>query len=177
MKEKLTANKVNELFGANYQFVEWFDYDEWKSNPGQSISNQDSVIYRKFRNILKQDVRFNRNYDLVAVVSLSVCPSPYSNSPFLGQIIRRPRYVKPNTKFLGATGYAGTIICRDKKTGKILSVPKKWLYVKTSHCVIPGQADKSGLPGLANLIEDDVFCNDYDAYEKLIRIQVLERVK
>ena len=173
----LTLNKEQDLFGENYKFIEWFDYDIWRRNDGGIISKADDRIYKSFRNILQKDARFNTYYDLVAVVSLSICPYPYSNSPFVGQVIRRPRYVKPNAKFLGETGFAGTIVCRDKKTGKILPVPKKWLYTSTRHCILPGQVSTSDLPGLANLIVDDVFCQDYDIYEKLIRIHVFERSK
>lgn len=174
-KEVLTNDKMHELFGANYQFVELFNYDTGRLNSGGAVPKDDRIIYNNFRNILKNDARFNKNYELVAVVSLSICSYPYSNSPFVGQVVRKPRYVKPNDKFLGETGFAGTIVCRDKKTGKIATVPNKWLYTGARHCVLPGWSESSDLPGLANLIDGDAFCQDYETYEKLIRIQVLER--
>ena len=174
MKESLTADKLQELFGVNYQFIECFNYDDWKLKGGKGVSKKDGIIYKSFRNILKSDSRFNNSCELVAIISLSICPYPYSESPFVGQVVRKPKYVKPNEKFLGESGYAGTIVGRDKKTGKILKVPNKWLYTATQHCLLPGKLD-SGLPGLANLIDSDLFCQDYETYEKLIRIQVLER--
>lgn len=174
IKESLTQIKMRELFGANHQFIECFNYDTLCRNDGIKALNPEMATYKNFRNILKSDARFNNNYDLVAVVSLSICPYPYSNSPFCGQVVRYPRYVKPNIKFFGETGSAGTIVCRDKKTGKILPVPKRWLYSGTHTCIVAG-TQYSGLPGLAALIEADVSCNDYETYEKLIRINVLER--
>lgn len=177
VKEHLTPDKMRELFGLEYQFMNWFDYDTFLLNDGTVVSNRDSATYRGFRGILKNDVRFDNYCELVAVVSLSITPYPYSNSPFVGQIVRRPKYVKPNNNFLGETGFAGTIVCRDKKTGQILPVPNKWLYTSTSHCIIPERTKMNGLPGLANLIESDVFCQDYETYEKLIRIHVSERYR
>lgn len=177
IKESLTQIKMRELFGANHQFIECFNYDTWSRDDGIKVLTSEMATYKNFRNILKSDARFKNNYDLVAVVSLSICPYPYSNSPFYGQVVRYPKYVKPNIKFLGETGFAGTIVCRDKKTGQILSVPNKWLYTSTSHCIIPERTKTNGLPGLANLIESDVFCQDYETYEKLIRIHVLERYR
>lgn len=177
IKEILTNTKICELFGANHNFIEWFDYDAGRLGNGRTISKEDKITYNNFENILKNDARFNNYYELVAVISLSINPYPYSISPFTGQVVRKPKYVKPNEKFLGETGFAGTIVCRDKKTGKILTVPNKWLYTATRHCIIPGRAGKSGLPGLANLIEGEFFCQDYETYEKLIRIQVLERLR
>lgn len=174
-KEVLTNEKMRELFGADYRFVEWFDYDTGRTCKDATVSKMDKIIYRNFKSLLKSDARFSNKYELVAVVSLSINAYPYSNSPFVGQVVRKPKYVKPNVKFLGETGFAGTIICRDKKTGNILTVPNKWFYTGTRHCVISGHASSSDLPGLANLIDADAFCQDYETYEKLIRIQVLER--
>lgn len=174
MKETLSPNKLKDLFGQNAGFVEVFDYDTGCLLHNKTLPVKDAEIYKSFRNILKNDARFNNSYELVAVVSLSICPHPYADSPFLGRIVRNPRYVQPNKKFLGATGFAGNIICRDKKTGKILPVSKKWFYSLTRHCVQPGQSN-SGLPGLADVIDADIFCGDYDTYEKLIRINVFER--
>lgn len=175
IKESLTQIKMRELFGANHQFIECFNYDTWSRDDGIKVLTSEMATYKNFRNILKSDARFKNNYDLVAVVSLSICPYPYSNSPFWGQIVRNPKYVQPNIKFLGETGFAGTIVCRDKKSGKILPVPKRWLYSSTHTCIVAG-TQYSGLPGLAALIEADVSCNDYETYEKLIRINVLERM-
>lgn len=174
VKEILTNDKALELFNENHRFIEWFDYDTWCRNDGIKILNSENLIYRNFRNILKNDARFNDYYDLVAVVSLSVSPYPYSDVND-GQIVRRPKYTKPDTGFLKQTGYVGTIVCRDKKTGKILPVPSKWLFTGKRTCIVAGENNNSGLPGLANVIDRDVFCGDYDTYEKLIRINVFER--
>ncbi len=174
IKETLTQNKMHELLGANYQFVEWFDYDTGCLNNGVAASKEDNIIYNNFRNILKKDARFNKSYELVAVVSLSI--SPYSGVPYIGKVIRNPRYAKPSIKFLGQTGYAGTIVCRDKKSGKILTIPNKWFYTGFSTCIKPGVYKSLGLPGLANLIDSENFCAvDNEVYQKLIQIQVFER--
>ena len=174
IKETLTDNKILELFGTNYQFVEWFDYDTGCLNNGIAASKEDNIIYNNFRNILKKDARFNKNYELVAVVSLSI--SPYSGVPYIGKVIRDPKYAKPSIKFLGQTGYAGTMVCRDKKSGKILTVPNKWFYTGFSTCIKPGVYKSLGLPGLADVIDSENFCGgDYEVYQKLIQIQVFER--
>ena len=174
-KEILDIMKMQELFGINYQFMEWFDYDKGCLNNGVSVSKADKIIYNNFRNILKNDTRFNKGCELVAVVSLTICNC--SDIPDFGKIIRSPRYAKPSVKFLRQTHYAGTIICRDKKSGKILPVPNKWLYTGFSTCVTPRKHISLGLPGVANLIDRDICCLDYDNYEKLIRIHLFERQK
>lgn len=173
-KEFLDVAKLRELFGANYDFIEFFDYDTGRLNSGHKVSKSDDIIYRNFKNILSKDARFNNHYELAAVVSLSVSPYPYSDVND-GQIVRKPKYVKPSIKFLGQTGFAGAIVCRDKNTGKILPVPSKWLFTGKRTCIVAGENNNSGLPGLANVIDRDVFCGDYDTYEKLIRINVFER--
>lgn len=173
-KEFLDVMKMRELFGVNYESIEYFDYDTGELNSGHKVSRSDNMIYRNFKNILSKDARFNNHYELAAVVSLSVSPYPYSDVND-GQIVRCPKYVKPDTGFLKQTGYVGTIVCRDKKTGKILPVSSKWLFTGKRTCIVAGENNNSGLPGLANVIDRDVFCGDYDTYEKLIRINVFER--
>lgn len=174
-KELLTTDKMQDLFGLQHKFMRWVDYDARLHTDGQSVRLVDWGFFCGLDKLLRADVRA-KNYELVAVVALSILAGPYAEKE-PGKIIRNPVYARPNTKFLGQTAYAGTLVFRDKKTGKFLPVPKKWFFTGISTCVVPGRTDENFTPmmNLAYLLTKETACHNYETYEKMIRIHFRER--
>lgn len=181
LKETLTKTKLQELFGAEYSMVRYYDYDRGCYGDGHAIS----AGYGKFNTdafrILKikfgADARL-KNYDLVAVVVKTIARQNVGQD--IGRIITNPTSVPNKSGHMATNAFASTVICRDKRTGKIVPVPTQWIISGESTCSTENDASVSsayyGLPGVADAIEQDMWINDYTIYERLVS-SVLQRTK
>lgn len=127
-KERITDDKMRHLFGVNYDGVMYYDFDGavWKSDKylGYSMPYQDRFekLMWDLKRVLECEVNFAK-YELVAVVTMVIKDRFF---PGVGKKITHPFYG------VGGKGVVGTIIRRDKESGKLLSIPCSWNGVHIS---------------------------------------------
>ncbi len=127
-KERLTDDKIQKCLGANYEGVMYYNFDagKWKSNVclecDMPYQDRFEKLMWEFKAVLERDVKFS-GYELVAVVTMVVKERLF---PGVGGRVTRPFFTR------GGTGVVGTIVRRDKKTGKLLSMPSNWNGVGVS---------------------------------------------
>ena len=125
-KERLSDVKMQELFGANYKHVLYYDFDAKRWNTERyffglaGISNC-TKLTKQVKPVFERLKSF-RGMELVAVVVMGIDARAF---PGWGQVIKNP---KPIVKKMGAS--VGTIICRDKASGKIVCEPSPWLGIR-----------------------------------------------
>lgn len=123
-KEILDAQKMKDLFGANYTKVLYFNFDnnQWNRSDylGFSTGNQsiDTVQAYKFQETLRPHLN-KSNFEIVATVTMSVNDTEYPGTN--KSTIRTPIYKRANN-------IIGTVILRDKTTGKIFK-PNTWMGI------------------------------------------------
>lgn len=123
--ELLTDEHMRKLFGTNYNGITYYNYDTntWNRDSylGDKILGRDSNIYHKLKELLESSPSF-APYELVAFATMPIVHTPdYKNYPIL---ISNPTHKKPSSYVVG------TIVRRDKTTGKIVPVPNTWLGLK-----------------------------------------------
>lgn len=123
-KETLETSKMKDLFGANYTKILYFDFDnnQWNRSDylGFSTGNQstDTVQANKFRNTLQP--RLSKfGFEIVATITMAVSDSEYPGTN--KSTTNTPSYKRANN-------IIGTVILRDKATGKILK-PNTWMGI------------------------------------------------
>lgn len=127
-KERLTAEKFRNYFGVNYDGIMYYDFDNriWKSDRclGHCMPYQDQFedLMWEFKVILEQEPLFVRD-ELVAVVTMVVKDRFFAG---VAQRVTHPFFAR------GGTGVVGTIIRRDRETGKLLPIPCSWNGVALS---------------------------------------------
>ncbi len=124
-KEILTDLKMQELFGANYEGLMYYNFDAGKWNcdrfmgfcvPYQDKTEQAAIELKK---ILDAELE-RKNWEVVAIVTTLIRDKYFMG---VGERVNRPRF---NAK---GRSVVGTIVRRDKNTGKILTVPVDWIGV------------------------------------------------
>ena len=120
-KEILTEKKMNELFGKN-KYVLYYNFDANKWNTGYFMGyaradiEKDTSEIKKMKTILEKRLSFI-NTEIVAVVIASDMKYPgWGNTT--------------NIKAEPKNTAVGALICRNKKTGKILPQIKRRVYGK-----------------------------------------------
>ncbi len=173
LKETLTKTKLQELFGAEYSLVRYYDYDRGCYGDGHAISAGYGKLNTDAFRILKikfgADARL-KNYDLVAVVS-----KPIKNAGI--SLTRGHTLANPVTD-TAQNAFASTVIYRDKRTGKIMPVPTNWIVCDACATAQDTSVPPAlrGLPGVADAIEQDMWINDYTIYERLLS-SILQNTK
>lgn len=124
-KEILTDDKMADLFGENYKGILYYNFDrkKWNSDrymgisvKGQDIDTANAVEMRTKMHRMKDFA----DYELVAVVTMVV---PFTVYPTHDVFVENPRYD------LRGDCVVGTIVCRDKRSGRILPVDNRWVAV------------------------------------------------
>lgn len=127
-KERLTDDKMHDYLGVNYEGVMYYNFDNlvWKSDKclGFCMPYQDKFekLMWNLKSVLEQEPRFAK-YELAAAVTMIVKDRFF---PGVGMRVTHPFFAR------GGTGVVGTIICRDKQTGKLLPMPCNWNGVDVS---------------------------------------------
>lgn len=118
-KEFLTNSKMHKLFGNNYKGLIFYNFDEekWniKDNKNSKLRNKTYDI-----NLLKRSLESAINkidYELVAFVTMPVADANYIG---WGKILQNIKY-DPKGHVL-----VGTLVWRDKMSGKIVPVSSNW---------------------------------------------------
>ena len=128
-KEILTDSKMRQLFGENYHGLIFYNYDFglWNAEKYHGYKIETCEInLEKLKTVLEKEPKF-AGFELVAVVTMPIRNDEF---PGAGAVIK-----KPNLNFNG-WAIVGTIVKRDKKTGKIAPVHDAWLgtHVSGSLC-------------------------------------------
>lgn len=123
--ELLTDEHMRKLFGTNYNGITYFNYDtgRWFHKTWDTIKilAHDRPIFQDFKKHIESAPHF-APYELVALVVMPIQHTPnYKNFPIL---VSNPTYT-PRSSYI-----VGTIIRRDRTSGKILPVPTTWHGVK-----------------------------------------------
>lgn len=124
-KEVLTPLKMVELFGVNSGDVILYDFDKnaWNRDNyvGYSCNkvsfSEDANSLRIMKCVLETDLRF-AGLEVVAAVTMVV-----KNYPGWGRVVKNPVFD------VNSGNVVGTVILRDRKTGKILARPSSWLGI------------------------------------------------
>ncbi len=131
--EKLTDEKMKQLFGVNYSGIMYYNYDtkSWCAErylgycmPFQDKVEKDAFV---FKQVLEDEPDF-RNFELVAFATMLIKNRYF---PGVANKIVRPFF---NQK---GSAVVGTIVVRDIKDGKILPLSSDWVGVyfpKVGHC-------------------------------------------
>lgn len=124
-KEILTDLKMQELFGANYEGLMYYNFDAGKWNcdrfmgfcvPYQDKTEQAAIELKK---ILDAELE-RKNWEVVALVTTMIRDKYFQG---IANKVNRPVFNKRGKSVVG------TIVRRDKNTGKILGVPVDWTGV------------------------------------------------
>lgn len=124
-KEQLTDQKMKVLFGAKYKNMVYFNFDAgaWNRNTylGFSMGNQqiDTRNAIAMRHALEFDKRMD-NFEVVATVTMAVPDESYPGTHQFGA----------NMNYKRSRNIAGTVVLRDKTTGKIIDSGKSWFGVE-----------------------------------------------
>lgn len=123
-KEKLTAEKMQELFGTNYNNILYYNFDTKKWSAKHYIGfhipaeNMKSKYTSLFKDMLHSMRKF-AGYELAGIAFMTIDQSQYAGWK---RDVVNPTF-KPDSAFVAK------IICRDKKTGKIVPVSNSWFGV------------------------------------------------
>ncbi len=124
-KELLTDQKMKTLFGAEYKNMVYFNFDAgaWNRNSylGFSMGNQeiDTRNAIAMRRSLEFDKRMH-GLEVVAAITMSVPDEIY---PGTHQVAQKLKYKR-------SRNIVGTLLLRDRGTGKIIDTHGTWFGVE-----------------------------------------------
>lgn len=124
-KEVLTDAKMQELFGGLYKNIWYYDIeaDKWNRHEYFKLTGGSYFFAENDMQQVKRIVQSQKefeNFEVLAPVVMSVSEKDY---PGNGGIVQRVKY-KSYSPYL-----VGTIVKRDRASGKIMRVPDKWVGV------------------------------------------------
>lgn len=182
-KEHLTDAKLRELFGANYKMVRYYDYDTGAYADGSRPQSEvDKSRYAKMKSLFEDDMRMT-GVELVAIVSQNISTKDYikHSGDIPGNIVKSPVSVPFDTRRFGHNAHVGMVLLRNKKTGKILPVPNDWIatgVLTNSMENDPFLTSASfGLPGVARVIDEELWRRDFDTYHKIVDLYFGQNIK
>ena len=123
MKEILTDDKMRQILGANYNDVIYYNFDKaaWNADSYLGFKIENQAEYTKIANqckaLVESDAQFEP-FELVAVVTMVIDDEQYTE---FGAKVKKPKF----SKFGKST--VGTLVQRDRKSGKILPVSENWM--------------------------------------------------
>ena len=130
--EKLTDNKMRELFGTNYNHIVYYNFDtfawgkNYYANPKYSMGFMGTLLMQKTRIKTMKNMAAH-NLDLCALVWLMVDDSVKwvlrGNGLYTLSSPRPPRVSSINKNIVG------TIVTRDIQTQKINPIPNTWFRI------------------------------------------------
>ena len=163
-KEILTTEKMKALFGASYKDIVYYNFDTATWNRpnylGFTMGNQriDALHAKEMKQLIEKEPEM-QNLEVVASVTKSVPDEQY---PGNGR-------VTPYAKYKRASNIIGTLVLRDKITGKVLSVPACWLGVEAYPKM--SVAAFYGADGFAYKLANDGYLRDKFVSELVRQIQ------
>ena len=141
LRERLTDLKLHNMFGENYRNIICYNFDNklWNKSTLLNydiLNRQDTIQYAK---LAKLTIEHNPDFKNFEVVAFVITIIPAQQHLFIGNFIERPHFTND------ATAIAGNIICRNRKTGRIMPMSDFWLagrgYTEQRHTVAHGADD------------------------------------
>lgn len=127
-KERLTSEKMQELFGANYRGIVYYNFDkkvhfslgyEGALSASAPIAPNNAA---ECKTVLEHEPLFS-DREVVATVVMSIAPQKSGTSMIQGKKIKNPVHAPQGSTVVG------TLVTRNCTTGKINPVPTTWLGV------------------------------------------------
>lgn len=126
VKEELTDYKMQNLFAANYRGILYYNFDtkSWNTNRYQGAEYIDADMFGRKAGHLKEfleNMPEFKNLELVAYVTM------LNNSDYFPgwcESIEKPVFSRQGKSVLA------NIVCRSRKSGRILPVSNSWIGVK-----------------------------------------------
>lgn len=124
-KERLTSDKMKDLFGTSYKDIVYFNFDTGTWNRpnylgftvgNQKIDTKDALEMRRMCELEPQ----MQALEVVASVTMATSDEDY---PGTERIAKEPVYKR-------SRNIVGTLLLRDKVTGRILAPASCWLGVE-----------------------------------------------
>lgn len=123
--EKLNDSKMRKLFGTNHNGILYYNFDlnKWNRDNlmGYKIASIDATTNatKSMKTALENEAFFS-DYELIAVVTMPTDTKTYSD---WGGRVNNPVYASHGTAMVG------TIVIRERATGKIMPVPQTWIGI------------------------------------------------
>ena len=141
--EKLTPAKMNNLFGANHKHITYYNY-----NSGELVNfpTQDCASVKYTIDNATELQYFLMNMDSFKDVDIAACCImyiPFDKFPGIGKLCE----ISSALGIHDGNATVGTLIFRNKKTGKIITPPPYWMGYEryTTH----DEAKELGIRGFA----------------------------
>lgn len=125
-KEELNERKMMDLFGANYRGILYYNFDtnSWNTHNYRGCASIDADTMGRKAGYLKEFLenmsRFS-DFELVAYVTML---NKSDSFPGWCEVLEKPVFSR-----LGESVLAN-IVCRSRKSGKILPVPSGWIGIR-----------------------------------------------
>lgn len=154
--EKMSDEKMQQMFGVKYQAVLAYNFDlkKWNTNQymGKSVSNEaDNTLYANKLKAYVETLPCCKDYDLVALAFMSIAPEEFTK---VGRLRYSPKFCMRKYSFDGHA-LAATMIFRDWRTGKILPLSNSWFCAnktRTRKVLL-----KTSVPSFVNVMTNDSY--------------------
>lgn len=161
--EKLSDDKMRDLFGAKYQSLLFYDFDAQRWNSDEFIGKPMLGVCNNISsaNRLKANIEARpefRNLEVAALVFMPIASEKYPN---FGNFLYNPSFCMRQYSFNGHAVVA-TIVVRDLKTGKILPVSRFWIGADKSKTRY-GLAQSFVQSFVKNLLKNEALKQDFVA--------------
>lgn len=118
--DKLDDKKMSELFGTNYHGIIYYNFETntWnRKNPNAGIDTTHALELKKR---VETDPKM-RDIEIIAAVAMPISETEY---PGWGAVVHNPKYSSTGNSIVG------TVVRRDKRTGKILPIASGWIGIR-----------------------------------------------
>lgn len=133
--EKLSDEKMRQLFGVKYQSLLYYNFDTNKWNTNEFLGKgmlgiQTNIVYAEK---LKSDIEVMpefKDYEVAALVFMPIASEKYQQNS--ADFVRDPSFCVRKYSF---NGYAlvATLVVRNLKMGKIIPVSSIWAKANKTH--------------------------------------------
>lgn len=161
--EKLSDDKMHQLFGAKYQAVLFYDFEAQKWNTEKFIEMPMLGVCnnRAAANKLKANIELCPEFKNLGVAALVFMPIASEKYPGFGCFLCNPSFSMRQYSFNGYVAVA-TIVVRDLNSGKILPVSQFWVGAGKSMTRY-GLAQSVVQSFVTNLLKNDAIKKDFIA--------------
>lgn len=130
-REFLTKAKLQQLFGDNYNWISYYDFDTARWNPSRNVSQLIDDKAPLGRDALKMKANVEsmpdfKPFELVAAVVMAVDVD--ETCGIIKPIVHQPI-------FWPGCGVVGNVVVRDRTSGRIMPVSDYWVGVHRFHAV------------------------------------------
>lgn len=161
--ERLSDDKMRQLFGVKYQAVLFYNFDAKKWNAEKFIEKPMLGVLNNIdaANSLKANIEQCPEFKNLEVAALVFMPIASEKYPGFGGFLYNPSFCMRQYSFNGQAAVA-TIVVRDLNSGKILPVSPFWIGVGKSMTRY-GLAQSVVQSFVKNLLKSDAIKRDFVA--------------